>query len=1258
MPANVKMVSSSGKTEARLKPITGKLTRDELLRRLKALCNHLQEYNQDGEMAGIGGYASAVAQPAVMKHKDKDVRLVAACCFADILRIYAPDPPYTQEQLKGIFNLFVEQLRGVKKVNTPQYERYFYLLESLAVVKSFIICTEIECDDVISDLFQTFFNIISDEHPHKVVMHMIDIMSTVIDEGDIVSQEVLDIIFSNILNPAKSENPAAYSLACKLIERTGKQIESSVTTFYKNVLLHGKTSESELADHALDLIPEIYAIFPGALLLTFPVLEQCLASEDKKERTKLLECLGSLFQSKESDLISSNHSMWKAFVGRTFDADFHIRQKAVSFISEIISSHNNVRQACELGISAILERAVDPDERVRVTAVESLLHIGVCDFSLIDERVIYALSDRTLDRRVGPRKAAIHTMFHLFAAFEKYGDKHNSSNRATIKPEVASVLVNKPLQFFLRGEVDTNVYIETTFSEILTSFSSKPAESQKFLVTVISALDERGLAAFRSIILRKRETRNILQTYLGSMEENVELKEKCSDRICRLVGGDSKLKEFLICLGKKNDDKLIKLLKKICLYDLPLKELSALKYELHELIDGKYPNMKNYLTFLVEHSVALFLSKESLMSLCHQAKLTHTTEATFDKLSEVIICLSKLFPKLFHPKDTIEEIITFLGSSDCKSTIMALKVLGNIGSFSTTGMKEKDKKALVKTIINFCSKGNAKEGKYAVFALAEMFPKDKKIVDGLCDTLVSELKYEENDLLLTKLSSLGAIALKFPDSFVVYRNDVISDFVRNELLLKARNEVKKEIKNERPWKVNASIEVQAKVLGIKLIVNFIKGANLQAQSCMQMIVHLLFSILLNDGNVTSQQKMSSPDRSRLRLAAVCNLMKLDSAVYSKIQSKTGLLQERQFQKLALTMQDPCFEVRHFFAAKVSKYLEKLRLPVRYMSVLALSAVDPEPENQIQSKAIMEKISQVMRKRLNYLAPDDKAYAQKASLLPEYSIIHLISLLAHHPDFSEDIEDLREFEKYIGFFLDGILHHAENYSFLNNLVETIKQYEDAISPSNSRPLYVLTDLTLMIINQKAQKSNWVLKPYPGMLIAPKSLFIIPSKPIRNQTNYLPDDYIKHKTKQTALIASSSSTATAAKKADTSTCSTSSSKDLDHNSSLNISNGSAKKKRKSPSVPERHQSKRAVKQKVGSYAENDDENSDSENNRTSSSSSNIPKEAFSSFTSKSAGSNSEPSTLMTSQESDESMTTSSSSVTSAKLEAPRRALRPRR
>jgi sister-chromatid-cohesion protein PDS5 len=42
---------------------------------------------------------------SLLASKDKAVKALTACCIADILRLFAPDAPYTENELKVIFKL-------------------------------------------------------------------------------------------------------------------------------------------------------------------------------------------------------------------------------------------------------------------------------------------------------------------------------------------------------------------------------------------------------------------------------------------------------------------------------------------------------------------------------------------------------------------------------------------------------------------------------------------------------------------------------------------------------------------------------------------------------------------------------------------------------------------------------------------------------------------------------------------------------------------------------------------------------------------------------------------------------------------------------------------------------------------------------------------------------------------------------------------------------------------------------------------------
>lgn len=124
-----------------VKELNEDLSTDDLVRRLKDCAQAFQNMSQDDDNSIYIPLALYLGSDFFLEHPRKDVRLIIACSIADVFRVFAPEAPYKDpEQLKVIFEFFIQQLRGLEDPKDPIFKRYFYLLENLAWVKSFNIC--------------------------------------------------------------------------------------------------------------------------------------------------------------------------------------------------------------------------------------------------------------------------------------------------------------------------------------------------------------------------------------------------------------------------------------------------------------------------------------------------------------------------------------------------------------------------------------------------------------------------------------------------------------------------------------------------------------------------------------------------------------------------------------------------------------------------------------------------------------------------------------------------------------------------------------------------------------------------------------------------------------------------------------------------------------------------------------------------------------------------------------------------------------
>ncbi|CAL4140749.1 unnamed protein product, partial [Meganyctiphanes norvegica] len=390
--------------------VTEDLGPDEMIRRLKTLAHTLQSMGQDdGAYQEYVPLAMHIADDFFLTYPSRDVQLLIACCIADILRVYAPEAPYKDPaQVKVLFMFLIKQLGGLKDPKDPAFKRYFYLLENLAYVKSFNMCFELEdCQEIFCKLFKLMFNIVNDEHSGKVKSFMLDVLCPLINESDVVSNDLLDIILSNVLEPAKTQRRNAYQLAKDLVVKCSDTLEPYIQAFFNHVLILGREEKNlKISQKVYDLIYELNHICPSVLLAVLPQLEFKLKSTDEDERYGSVSLLARMFSEKESALALNHKQLWTAFLGRFNDVSIKIRTKCVQYSMHFLLNHpllrNDITETLKL-------RQHDSEVDVRYEVVMAIVTTAKKDFSIVSdsEDLLNFVKERTLDKKFKIRKEAM-----------------------------------------------------------------------------------------------------------------------------------------------------------------------------------------------------------------------------------------------------------------------------------------------------------------------------------------------------------------------------------------------------------------------------------------------------------------------------------------------------------------------------------------------------------------------------------------------------------------------------------------------------------------------------------------------------------------------------------------------------------------------------------------------------------------------------------------------------------------------------------
>ncbi|KAF5743359.1 hypothetical protein HS088_TW09G01427 [Tripterygium wilfordii] len=202
---------------------------DELLALLDQVEKCLAKVEQSpGEsmQKALAPSLTALIADKLFQHPDIDVKVSVASCISEITRITAPEAPYEDEQMKEVFQLIVSSFENLSDKSSRSYDKRTSILETVAKVRSCVVMLDLECDELIVEMFQNFLKSIRDYHPGNVFSSMEIIMSLVLEESEEISMDLLSPILASLRN-----NEEVLPIARKLGEKVLKSSSSKLKPY-------------------------------------------------------------------------------------------------------------------------------------------------------------------------------------------------------------------------------------------------------------------------------------------------------------------------------------------------------------------------------------------------------------------------------------------------------------------------------------------------------------------------------------------------------------------------------------------------------------------------------------------------------------------------------------------------------------------------------------------------------------------------------------------------------------------------------------------------------------------------------------------------------------------------------------------------------------------------------------------------------------------------------------------------------------------
>jgi len=376
-------------------------------------------------------------------------------------------------------------------------------------------------------------------------------------------------------------------------------------------------------------------------------------------------------------------------------------------------------------------------------------------------------------------------------------------------------------------------------------------------------------------------------------------------------------------------------------------------------------------------------------------------------------------------------------------------------------------KSFIQTMISYALYGQpSRAAKYAVnIMLAKKDDKSLVSATDLLQRIMKDWTYGSTHFL-NKLAAIGQLEYLTPQ-VTEDADEKILNMTVQQILLEVRAQASEQ---DPEWVDDADMdeEIQAKCLALKILVNRLRSVEdiNEAKDKAKPVWKMLTKLVKEEGEICKTKDTPKHHKARLRLQAALLMLKLCTQKHFD-----DLLTPEGFNMLSVMSQDGTQEVRHRFVRKLQKYLADNRLRSRYFTIPFLLAFEP-------NAGFKERVETWIRSRARY-------FSQTKQPVFEAIMPRLISLLAHHPDYGQELDLLIDHARYILFYI-SLVATENNLGLIYKYAERVKQTQDSLDPESVRHR-VLSDLAQSAIRKWQEKKGWAFTAYPQKVGLPVGLY---------------------------------------------------------------------------------------------------------------------------------------------------------------------------
>ncbi|KAI4371180.1 hypothetical protein MLD38_019446 [Melastoma candidum] len=692
------------KPELKLKELGTKLaslppsSHDSLSSLLEQAATYLSKLGQSPSaktLEAIQPFLNAIVKPELLKHEDKDVKLLVAACLCEITRITAPDAPYTDDILKDTFELIVGTFSELGDTAGSSFGRRVAILEMLARYRSCVVMLDLECDDLVHEMFTTFLAVASEALPESVISSMHKIMTVLIDESEDVQEDLVLVLLSALGQKKDDVSKASRRLAMKQA-RNVKEIDYH------------------------DVIYDLYQCAPELLVGIIPYLTGELLSDKLETRLRAVSFTGDLFSSSEPTIAEPFQLVFSEFLTRLADRAVEIRMSVLDHVKSCLLANPSRSEASQI-ISALCDRLLDYDENVRKQVVEVIL-----------------VADRLRDRSPLVKTLTMEKLADIFRV-------HCTGVDPTVDHKQFDWIPGRILRCYYDRDFRSES-IESVLHGSLYPSGMSVKEKVKCWVRFFAVFDKVEVKALERILEQKQRLQLEMQKYLslrqmyqsGDVQEIHQKAMFCFKIMSRFFFNPEKAEENFQALDQIENTNLWNVLVTLLNPDTSFNQSHACRNELLNIL-GENHSLSEFLGTLSLKCSYLLFNKEHVGEILLEASVQKFAgnNPYVQSCMNMLVILSQYSPSLLVGFD--EELVNCLKDSNEIVKEGALNILAKGGGIIREQLAQSSSSVdlLLETL---CLEGSRRQAKYAVHALAAITRDDglmslsvlyKRLVDML-----------------------------------------------------------------------------------------------------------------------------------------------------------------------------------------------------------------------------------------------------------------------------------------------------------------------------------------------------------------------------------------------------------------------------------------------------------------------------------------------------------------------------------------------